>query len=97
MDLGSEKARSVVEQATQAGSSLNVIAGAVSRIHEMSTQIASATEQQIAVNEEINQSVININDMAKQTSAGAQETASASEDLAHLAQDLNSLVGQFKV
>ena len=97
MDIGSEKARSVVEQANQAGNSLNVIAGAVSRIHDMSTQIASAAEQQIAVNEEINQSVISINDMAKQTSEGAQQTATASESLAHLAGDLNALVGQFKV
>jgi methyl-accepting chemotaxis protein len=52
---------------------------------------------QIAVNEEINQSVISINDMAKQTSGGAEQTAAASEELAQLAKDLNSLVAQFKI
>jgi len=97
MNESREKARSVVDQSNQAGNSLKVIADAVSRINDMSSQIASAAEEQSAVNEEINQNIVRINDMAQQTSSGAQQTTSASEELAKLASDLKSLVIQFKV
>ncbi|WP_028862431.1 methyl-accepting chemotaxis protein [Psychromonas aquimarina] len=97
MDVSSTKALSVVDQANQAGNSLTVIASAVSRINDMSTQIASAAEEQNAVNEDINRSIVSINDMAEQTSEGAVQTTAASEKLAELAGDLKLLVDQFKV
>ena len=97
MGTSREKAHAVVDQAHQAGSSLKVIADAVSRINEMSTQIASAAEEQNAVTEEINRNIVSINDMEQKTSTGAQQTTSASEGLAQLANDLRLLVCQFTI
>jgi len=97
MDASRDKARSVVDQATQAGTSLKVVADAVLRINNMSMQIASAAEEQNAVTEEINRNIVNISDMAAQTSTGAEQTTLASEELAKLAGDLKGLVDHFKI
>ncbi len=97
MNLSRDETRAVVEQASQAGQTLATISEAVSRINDMSTQIASAAEQQNAVADEINRNIVNITQIAEQTSSGAKQTSGASEDLARLAASLQSLVGQFRV
>jgi methyl-accepting chemotaxis protein len=97
MEESNEKAHSVSKQAHKAGTSLTVIADAVSRINDMSTQIASAAEEQNAVNEDINKNIVSINDMAEETAAGAGQTTIASNKLSELAEDLNLMVREFKV
>ncbi|MFQ5644715.1 MAG: methyl-accepting chemotaxis protein [Thiogranum sp.] len=96
MHKSCEEAQSVVEQATKAGESLSAISTAVARINDMSTQIASAAEQQSATTEEINRNITSISKMANETSTGAQQTATASGDLARLGAELQEVVGQFK-
>ncbi|HED16365.1 MAG TPA: methyl-accepting chemotaxis protein [Gammaproteobacteria bacterium] len=97
MNKSREEAQSVVDHATNAGTSLSVISSAVERINGMSAQIASAAEQQSATAEEINRNITNITEMANETTAGAQQTSTASGDLARLGTELQGLVGQFKV
>ncbi|RLJ17806.1 methyl-accepting chemotaxis protein [bacterium endosymbiont of Escarpia laminata] len=97
MGKSREKAHAVAEQASNTGSSLVSIVEAIGQITDMSAQIASASEEQSAVAEEINRNVVQINDMTEQSAVGAQQTSVASGDLARLATDLQSLVGQFKV
>jgi methyl-accepting chemotaxis protein len=92
-----EKAQGAVEQAAKTGSALATITGAVGRITDMSTQIASASEEQGAVANEINLNVHRINEMTEQAAVGAQKTTVASGELARLASELRSLVSQFKV
>ena len=97
MNKSRDQARAAVEQAAVAGDSLNTIANAVARIDDMSTQIASAAEEQGAVAEEVNRNIVRISDMASRSAEGARQTADASRDLAHLAGELEGLVGHFKV
>jgi len=97
MNTSREEAQSVVDQARQAGESLATISLAVRKINEMSTQIASAAEEQRATSEEINRNITSISGLANETSAGAQQTAAASEELAQLATDLQGVVAQFRV
>ena len=97
MDTSKERATATVEQAVQAGASLQAISEAVTVINEMNLQIATAAEEQNAVAENINQSVVNISGITEQTAAGAQQTASASNELNELAEHLSSMVRQFKV
>ncbi|MES9941791.1 MAG: methyl-accepting chemotaxis protein [Candidatus Thiodiazotropha sp. 6PLUC2] len=97
MDQSRLEAKSAVELATQTGEALNSITQAVDQINEMSTQIASAAEEQGAVAEEINQNIVKINDMSNQTADGASETATASQDLARMATELQAIVEQFTV
>lgn len=97
MNASRDETKSVVEQATKAGSSLSAISSAVTRINDMSTQIASAAEEQNATAEEINRNITNISEIAAQTTTGAQQTADASSELARLGADLQTVVGQFKI
>ncbi|MCG8099098.1 MAG: methyl-accepting chemotaxis protein, partial [Candidatus Thiodiazotropha taylori] len=70
---------------------------AMSEISEMNTQIASAAEEQSSVTEEINRSIVSINEVSEQSATGAQQTTQASADVAKLAEQLKSLVERFKV
>jgi len=63
----------------------------------MSTQIASAAEEQGVVADEVNRNIVRISDMAGQAAEGAQQTASASRDLEQLADELTTIVTQFKI
>ncbi|WP_018954277.1 methyl-accepting chemotaxis protein [Thioalkalivibrio sulfidiphilus] len=96
MENGRGKAHKTVEEAARAGESLSRIRAAVEVITDMNHQIASAAEEQSAVADNMNQSVVTINHVAEETSAGAVQTANASEELAQLAMRLQELAGQFR-
>ncbi|MCM2377745.1 HAMP domain-containing methyl-accepting chemotaxis protein [Pseudomonas marginalis] len=80
-----------------AGDALAAIARTVSIIQEMNPQIAAAAEQQSAVAEEINRSVLKVRDVSEQTAAASEETAAASVQLTRLSLDLQTLVGKFRL
>ena len=88
---------SSVELTRRAGESLGNIKRTVSTIQGMNQQIAAAAEQQSAVADEINRSVLNVRDVSEQTSAASEETAASSIELARLGTHLQGLVGRFKV
>jgi len=97
MDKGSEQAKAGAEMAREAAESLNAITLAVSTISDMNTQIAAAAEEQSAVSEEINKSIVNISQISEQTASGAEQTTGASTELARLASDLQAQIDMFKV
>jgi methyl-accepting chemotaxis protein len=97
MAAGKEMTQVGVEQAGAAGEALQTINVAVDKISSMNTQIASAAEEQSSVTEEINRSIVSINEVAEQSATGAQQTSEASADLARLADQLKVLVDRFKV
>ncbi|KOX98700.1 chemotaxis protein [Pseudomonas nunensis] len=97
MDNSRSLTDSSVELTRRAGGSLASITRTVSAIQSMNQQIAAAAEQQSAVAEEINRSVLNVRDVSEQTSAASEETAASSVELARLGTHLQMLVGRFKV
>lgn len=97
MNGGQEKAQGSVEQATEAGTSLDEITNAVAQISDMNLHIANAAKEQNAVTEEISRNISHITDLSNQTSANADDSRNASSDLADLATDLQQNVGRFKV
>ncbi|MCQ6255926.1 methyl-accepting chemotaxis protein [Pseudomonas sp. Q11] len=86
-----------VELTRRAGGSLENITRTVSAIQSMNQQIAAAAEQQSAVAEEINRSVLNVRDVSEQTASSSEETAASSAELARLGVHLQTLVGRFRV
>ena len=88
---------SSVELTRSAGSALANITRTVSTIQAMNAQIATAAEQQSAVAEEVNRSVLNVRDISEQTAAASEETAISSTELARLGIHLQTLVGRFQV
>ncbi|NWB58629.1 MULTISPECIES: methyl-accepting chemotaxis protein [unclassified Pseudomonas] len=96
-----DNSRSLTDNSVQltrrAGDALAGITRTVSVIQEMNPQIAAAAEEQTAVAEEINRSVLKVKDVSEQTWAASQDTAAASVELARLGADLQVWVGKFKV
>ncbi|CAM3713198.1 Methyl-accepting chemotaxis protein McpS [Pseudomonas reidholzensis] len=96
-----EKSRSLttdsVELTRRAGTSLMSISRSVATIESMNVQIATASEEQSAVAEEINRSVLNVREVSEQTAAASEQTAASSVELARLGGHLQTLVGKFKL
>lgn|GEM_PF-2398250 len=65
-------------------------------IKSVAQQIATASEQQSVVAEEINRSVLNVRDVSEQAVTAGEETAASSVKLARLGAGLQVLVGKFK-
>jgi methyl-accepting chemotaxis protein len=97
MQQSNVRARSTLELAKAAGVALEEIASAFTLINERNLVIASASEEQAAVAREVDRNLMNIRDLAMQTSAGANQTSAASQELSRLAVDLNSMVAKFSV
>ncbi|MET0120222.1 MAG: methyl-accepting chemotaxis protein [Candidatus Thiodiazotropha sp. 6PLUC9] len=97
MNLSRENAKAVVDKATMAGNSLTTIAKSASNIDQMSSQIATAAEEQSAVAEEMNRSIVRINDMTTQNATAAKQTELAGRELAQMATKLQGVVDEFKL
>jgi methyl-accepting chemotaxis protein len=97
MQQSNSRARSTLDIAKSAGMALEEIASAFTLINERNLVIASASEQQAAVAREVDRNLMNIRDLAHQTSTGANQTSAASQELSRLAVDLNSMVARFSV
>lgn len=97
MEKSRARAKTSVEQAAKAGTSLETITQAIDTIVNMNTHIASAAEEQSAAAEEINRNISSISQAVDQTAQGSQQTFTASEELAKLATELQGIVSQFRV
>lgn len=84
------------EEASQSGEALTDILAAVNRIVEMTTQIASATEQQRATAAEMTQSVEASSGAIDKLTDDIAHVNQSSKSLADMAEDLGSLVRRFK-
>ena len=85
-----------IEQATQAGQTLNSIALALSNLNGLNASIASATSQQAHAIEDINHNVTQAAGLSQSTAQAAEQSSSASVHLKELSVQLNGLMHQFK-
>lgn len=97
MNISVEKANSGNEQMGQMAVLLTAIVDGVHTIHDRTTQIASAAEEQSTVAEQININITRISDVSMQTSSGASQTAEMAAELARLAAELQRLVAKFNL
>jgi len=97
MQTSQTSAHETMKQAEHAKQTLGLITQTVEGIKGMNTQIACAVEEQSAVAENINVSVINITDLARKVDTSTQETAHSSDKLAELGSRLRTAVHGFKV
>ncbi|GKQ99112.1 hypothetical protein KAM461_33620 [Aeromonas hydrophila] len=95
MQLSRQQMQESVGLAREAGSSIDTINGAVTQITDMNTLIATATEEQNAVTEELNRSIVNIHNAADENALGAQQTAQACVELSKLANTLHHMTQRF--
>ncbi|WP_299798457.1 methyl-accepting chemotaxis protein [uncultured Shewanella sp.] len=97
MERGTEQARLSVDKSQQAGDALQQIMASIEQINALNAQIATASEQQSSVTEEINQNIINISDISDQTAAGAEQSNVATQELASLAESMQQEIAHYRV
>lgn len=83
MQQSQEMMIETVCKAREAGESIAKISSSVSCISQMNIQIATATEEQGAVSEELNRNVANISGASEDVATGAKQMAMACNDLSH--------------
>lgn len=86
-----------VESSQRTGASLTTITGQVERISDMNHQVATATEEQSAVTEEINRNVQGISDLARATAGEVRACREDCQTLQRLADDLARQMGGFRL
>lgn len=84
-----------IEQSRIAGDALNSIVQTVSNIQSMNSQIATSAKQQQVTSEDINQNVIAIQDVSKQTANGATESQEIAARLSNLGEQLSTSMSTF--
>lgn len=97
MISGRQQAESIVGQTMEVKNALTEIKATVYKITDMTTQIASAAEEQSVTTSDMSQRSTEIRELSEQTGNGAQQIASSTEELSRLAIRLNEEVSQFKV
>ncbi|RLM27719.1 chemotaxis protein [Brenneria alni] len=84
-------------QVHQASNTMKEIVGGVSTVTAVMSEITHAADEQMRGIHEINKAVAQLDSMVQQNAALVQESAAASAALQSQAEDLNSVVGHFKV
>ncbi len=96
MEGGCKRVDNSLRQAKKAGASLEIINEVVGNITCMNTQIASATEEQSSVSEEINRNISNISDTSDKSVSLNIRAEETTNQLSLFTQHLRSLILQFK-
>ncbi|KPQ30074.1 MAG: methyl-accepting chemotaxis protein [Marinobacter excellens HL-55] len=86
-----------MEKAQDAMESLNRIADAITAISQMTTQIATASEEQTSVTEELNASITRIADQGQDAAKAASENDVYSGQIETIGHTLNEKVSRFRV
>ncbi|WP_190273626.1 methyl-accepting chemotaxis protein [Shewanella halifaxensis] len=96
IELGVNEASNASEIARVAGTSIDGIVESIQSVESMNLQIATATEEQNTVAEEMNKSVHDISTMTSSIYDGSQQISKQSHNLAQTTKRLKQLVGSFK-
>ncbi|ODC02904.1 hypothetical protein BFW38_04395 [Terasakiispira papahanaumokuakeensis] len=75
---------------------LTFIIEAVSKMRDMTTQIAAAAEEQGQVAEEINQNIVSVSEVAQHNESQTASVAGTADQLAHLAHDVEMALKSLK-
>jgi methyl-accepting chemotaxis protein len=97
MDSDTKNAMKMAETTGGATLSLSRIIKSVTKISDLSFQVASASEEQSSISEEINRNIVRIADLSVASMGGSDQIALGSDELAKLANELEMIVGHFKV
>jgi methyl-accepting chemotaxis protein len=96
MSLGVNEVSEGTAVANVAGESIRNIVASIEIVENMSLQIATATEEQSAVSDEMNKNVHDISGMSSTIHAGSKEISAQTRNLASLAERLEVLTNSFK-
>jgi methyl-accepting chemotaxis protein len=85
-----------VDKAQKATDSLNRIVSSVASISDLNTQIANASEEQSAVAQEIDRSVVEISQLTEQSLLAGEQISHATDELSRTGEILHGIISKFK-
>ena len=108
MNISSEKSVKAMEQAAAAADggihlvdlvtvAMNELSDTLDSVSNMTTTVATATEEQDVTSSSVSGNVGQINEMAHDVEVGARQTSEAASELARIASRASELVGRFRV
>ncbi len=97
MEITKESCVRTAENAGRVSNSLDSMTGSIVEINDLSTQIATASEEQSLVTEEVSRSMNNIREMVHDLTQNGQSTVDSTQSLAAANTQLSVLVSKFKL
>lgn len=97
MEQSKTQAEDAVSQSKHTGESLQKILKSIGTINEMNLLVSNSAKEQSNVAEEVSGNIVRINNFSEQTVENAQSTAQATQKLSEQAEQLKSIVNEFKV
>ncbi|MBY0416495.1 MAG: methyl-accepting chemotaxis protein [Pararheinheimera sp.] len=97
IQTGTSHVDGVVAMSQRIQDSLHSVEGAVNLANDMIYQIATATEEQSKVVDEINRNVTMLNSLSQENMQIVSSTKQVATDIASMAKGLNNNVGRFRV
>lgn len=97
MEKSKDQAYQAVEQSKVTGDSLEAIISSINTINQMNSMVASSTDEQKTVAETVSENIVRIDGFSEQTVEDAKSTSEATENLSAQAEQLKSIVSEFKV
>jgi methyl-accepting chemotaxis protein len=97
MQQGKARSESGLDKTEKVVVTLKDITQSIGQVHEQSTHIALATEQQTEVAQGINKSLVAITSLSDRTSQHAEELAVEATQLSNVSGELKDIVSQFKI
>jgi len=97
MDATRSSCQRAAENTARVTDSLDNMTNFIIQINDLSTQIATASEEQSSVTEEVSRNMTNINEMVQQLTKNGQDTVDSTQTLASANTQLDALVKKFKL
>ncbi len=97
METASQRADEGETLVAESADALVRITDAIGVVNDMNTQIATASEEQRAVVEEVSRNILNINEVAETSEESTQHMTAIADELRQLIVQYSQLVARFKV
>ena len=92
-----KKVKDGAEIVTKTNEAFTEVAQSAAKVGELVNEISAASNEQAKGIEQVNQGMGEMDKVTQQNAANAEESASASEEMSAQAQELNSMIGSFKL
>ncbi|UPQ89702.1 methyl-accepting chemotaxis protein [Vibrio sinaloensis] len=97
METTKQKCAQTAEGAGEVAESLDVMTQFVADINDLSTQIATAAEEQSSVTQELSRNMAAINDIVGELDSNGQQALEEAQTISEMNQTLTSIVRRFKL
>lgn len=97
MEVTKSSCQEAAEKTSRVTESLDIMSDSVVLINDLSSQIATASEEQSSVTEEINRNMCTIQATVQELTQNGVEAAESTRNLAAANEQLTALVGKFKL